>query len=83
MASQNISHRTNLSKIPQILYDTSIDTRCSINVQSKASMSQLNLPHEPKTKKWKTEKLKSKKRICSEVSVKGGLRWEGFAEKRF
>ena len=24
---------------------------------------------EPKTKKWKTEKLKSKKRICSEVSI--------------
>jgi len=24
---------------------------------------------EPTTKKWKTEKLKSKKRICSEVSV--------------
>ena len=24
---------------------------------------------EPTTKKWKTEKLKSKKRVCSEVSV--------------
>jgi len=33
-------------------------------------VSQLNLPHEPTTKKWgKTEKLKSKKRMCSEVSV--------------
>jgi len=49
---------------------------------------------EPATKKWKTEKLKSKKWICSEVSVnslgnpcsqswrrKGRLQWEGFAEK--
>jgi len=49
---------------------------------------------EPITKKWKTEKLKSKKWICSEVSVnspgnpwsqsgrrKGRLWWEGFAEK--
>ena len=50
---------------------------------------------EPTTKKWKTEKkLKSKKRICSEVSAnspgnpcgqsrrrKGRLRWEEFAEK--
>jgi len=51
---------------------------------------------EPTIKKWeKTEKkLKSKKRICSEVSVnslgnpwsqscgrKGRLRWKGFAEK--
>jgi len=46
------------------------------------------------TKKWKTEKLKSKKRTCSQVSVnssgnpwsqslrrKGTLRWKGFAEK--
>jgi len=39
-------------------------------VRAKADMSQLNLPHEPTTKKWKTEKkLKSKKWICSEVSV--------------
>ena len=50
---------------------------------------------EPRTKQWKREKLKSKKRICSEASVinspgnpwsqsgrrKGGLRWERFAEK--
>ena len=48
---------------------------------------------EPTTKKYKTEKLKSKKRICSEVTVnslgnpcsqsrrrKRRLRWEGFAE---
>ena len=45
-------------------------------------------------KSGKTEKLESKKRVCSEVSVnspgkpwsqsqrrKGRLRWEGFAEK--
>jgi len=49
---------------------------------------------EPTTKKWKTEKLKRKKCICSEVSVnslanpwsqcerrKGRLQWEGFVEK--
>jgi len=38
--------------------------RCSFNVRSKADIrggSQLNLPHGTKTKKWKTEKLKSKK----------------------
>jgi len=33
------------------------DTKCLINRT------------EPTTKKWKTEKLKSEKRICSEVSV--------------
>ena len=49
---------------------------------------------EPTTKKWKTEELKSRKWICSEVTVnspgnpcsrswrrKRYLRWEGFAEK--
>jgi len=49
---------------------------------------------ETTTKKWKTEKLRSKKRICSEILVnspenpwsqsrrsKRRLRWEGFAEK--
>jgi len=42
------------------------DTRCYFNVQSKADMSQLNLPHgtdNPKVEKQK--KTKSKKRICS------------------
>ena len=60
-------------------------------------MSQLNLPHEnQQLKSVKTEKLKSKKRICSEVTVtvwgihvvspeeeKEMLQQEGFAEKRF
>ena len=49
---------------------------------------------EPTTKKWKTEKLKRKKLVCSEVSVnstgnpgspswrrKGRLWWEGFLGK--
>ena len=49
---------------------------------------------EPTIKKWKQKKVKSIKRICSEVSVnsprnpwsqswrrKGRLRWEGLAEK--
>jgi len=64
-------------------------------MRSKANMGQLNLPHgNQQLKKWKREKLKSKKRICSEVSVnslgnplsqsgrrKGRLPLEGFAEK--
>ena len=79
-------------------YDTiRYDTRCYFNVRSKAGMSQPNLgptARKPTTKKWKTEKLKSKKRICSQVSVnspgnpwsqsgrrKRRLRWEGFAEE--
>jgi len=61
------------------------------NVQSKAGLIYRT---EPTTKKWKTEKLQSKKRIFSEVSInslgnpwsqywrrKARLRWEGFAEK--
>jgi len=32
------------------------------NVRSKADTSQLNLPHGTDNKKWKTEKLKSKKK---------------------
>ena len=53
-----------------------------------------NYRMEPTTKKWKTEKLKSKKRVYSEASVnsqgnpwsqywtkKGKLWWEEFAEK--
>jgi len=35
--------------------------RCYFNVHSKADISQLNLPHGTKTKKWKTEKIKNKK----------------------
>ena len=46
------------------------DTRCYFNVQSKADMSHLNLPHRTNNKKsGKTEKLKSKRRVCSAVSV--------------
>jgi len=58
-------------------------------------MSHLIYSTETTTEKWRTEKLKTKKRICSESvgkrsgeSVesdtgrrKGRLRWEGFAEK--
>ena len=51
-----------------IRYDTiQYNTRCYFKVRLKADMSQLNLPHG--TKKWKTENLTVKKRICSEVSV--------------
>ena len=52
------------------LYDTiRYDTRRSFNVCSKADVSQLNLPHGTKLKKWKREILKSKKQICSEIPV--------------
>jgi len=60
-------------------------------VQLKADVSQLNLPQGTniqQVKSGKTEKLKSDKRICSEIYIsvngpgrKGRLRWEGFAEK--
>jgi len=54
-----------------LLYDTiRYDTRCSFNVQSKADMSQLNLPHGTNNQKVEQkEKRKTKPRICSEVSV--------------
>ena len=40
------------------------DTRYYFNVRSKADMSSLIYRMEPTTKKIKTDKLKSKKRIC-------------------
>jgi len=47
------------------------DTRCYINVRSKANMSQLNLGYrtEPTTEKCKNRKTKSRKQICSEITV--------------
>ena len=71
------------------------DTRCYFNVRSKADESQLIYRTENRQlRSEKRKKLKSKKRICSEVSVnspgksvesvlkkKGRLWWEGFAEK--
>jgi len=45
-------------------HDRLLDTRCCFHVQSKADMSQFNLPHRtgPTTEKWKNRKqLKSKK----------------------
>ena len=79
-------------------YDTiRYDTRWYINVRSKANMSQLNLSYrtEQTTKKCKNRKTKSRKQICSEITVSSpgnpcseylrrrneGLQWEGFAEK--
>ena len=59
-------------------------------------MSQLNLPHGTvQLKSVKTEKTKSRKQICPEITVNSpgnprseylrrrneGLQWEGFAEK--
>ena len=47
------------------------DTGCYFNVRSKADTSRLNLPHGTDNEKVKNrrKKLKSKKRICSEVSI--------------
>jgi len=73
--------------------DTRYDTTCYFNGSSIADMGQV-YSTEPTTKKWTIEKLKSKKRICSEVSVnspgnpwsqssrrKGRLGREGIAER--
>ena len=68
---------------------------CRFNIPArKLTWVSLIYRTEPTSKKCKTEKLKSNKRICSEVTVnslgnpwsqswrrKGRLRWEGFAEK--
>ena len=44
-----------------VRYDTlRYDTRCYLNVRSKADMSQLNLPHGNNNQMCKTEKVKSK-----------------------
>jgi len=60
------------------------DARCYFNVRSKADIHQLIYRTEPKIKKkWKTEKLKSKKRICSEVSVNSpGNAWSQLRLRR-
>jgi len=77
------------------VYDTRYYFRYYFTVQLKAkTWVSLIYDTEPTTKKCKAEKLKSNKRICSEVTVnslgnpcsqswrrKGRLRWEGFAEK--
>jgi len=74
-------------------YDTIRDVILTCN--QKLTWVSLIYRTDPTTKKWKTEKLKSKKkRICSEVSVsspenpwsqsirwKGSLRWKWFVEK--
>ena len=50
--------------------DTRYDTRSYFNVCSKADKTQLNLPHGTKLEKWKRQKkLKSKERICLEISA--------------
>ena len=66
------------------------DTRCYFNVRSKAYRSQLNRAMvyrtEPMTKSGKQKKVKSKKRICSEVSVNSPgnpwSRWNPFSYVR-
>ena len=75
-----------------IRYDTIRDA--ILTCAQKLTCVSLIYCTEPTSKKWKTEKLQSKKRICSEVSLnspgnprsqsgrrKGRLGWEGFTEK--
>ena len=66
-------------------------------MRSKANMSQLNLSNarNRQPKRVKTEKTKSRKQICTEITVNSrgnpcseylrrrneGLQWEGYAEK--
>ena len=79
-----------MQKSTVILYDMILDA-ISTCAQMLTWVS-LIYHTEPATGKWKTEKLQSKKRICSEVNSpgnpwsqswrrKGRLRWEWFAEK--
>ena len=54
----------------QLYHAIRYDTRCCFNVQSKADICQINLPHGADNQKAEnTEKLKSKKRMCPEVSA--------------
>jgi len=56
-----------IAQIYAACYDT---TRgASLRCARKPTRVSLIYRTEPTSKKWKTEKLKSKKRICSEVSV--------------
>jgi len=57
-------HRVEHQSFVKVRYDT----RCLFNVRSKANMSQLNLPHGT-DKKCKNRKTKSRKQICSEITV--------------
>ena len=47
-ASSNRSHALHVQSLVHCAYDTIHDTRCYINVRSKADTSQLNLPHRTK-----------------------------------
>ena len=62
-------HKTGIEK----QYNTS----SYFDVRSKADISQLKLPHERKKifKECKRQKLKSKTRICSEISVNSLTPW--------
>jgi len=65
--AKNQSHAKTVTNLP---HESRLDTRYYFNVRSKAEISQLIICHtEPTTKKWKTEKLESKKGIRSAVSV--------------
>ena len=80
--------------VPNAYYDTRETIRDAILTYNQ-KLACLIYRTEPTINKWKTEKLKTKKRVCSEVSVnspenpyshsgrrKGRLWWEGFAEKK-
>jgi len=79
----------NITEFNTLVHDTIRDA--ILTCAQKLTRVSLIYRTEPTTKKWKTGKLKSKKRICSDVSVnsprsqfwrrKGRLQREGFAEK--
>jgi len=54
-----IYRHTYLNSFPKKRHDTRYDTRCYFNVQSKADIIQLNLPHGTKMENRKTKKIKN------------------------
>ena len=63
-------HDTLLALKCTILLTIPYDTRCYLTCARKPTWVSIIYNTEPTTKKWKTEKLKSTKQICSETTVK-------------
>ena len=87
------SRRPKIAPLRQAELTEWYDMRCYFNVRAQKLTSVYRT--EPTTKKWRKEELKSKDRICSEVSVnspenpwsqswrkKGRLRWQKNCRKR-
>ena len=65
-AKRMLANQIIMKKFQCICDTIRYDTRCYFNVRSKVSLIYLT---KPTIKKWGKVKLKSKKRICSKVSV--------------